>query len=326
MTARQELALKSDTASGTAQSDNIPDLWSSGRFQIVLAALMWSTSGFFAKAPWFDAWPTETRGLLLAFWRSFFACLILVPMIRRPRFQWQMIPMVVCFATMVWSFMTAMVHGPAANTIWLQYLSPAWVLIAGVFLLKEKVTPADFRMFGFCLAGVVLILAMELRSGAPMYATYLGILSGVTFAGVVTCIRSLKDADPAFLITLNHGGTALVLSPWVLGNTESVSVGSYVALGMFGVFQMSIPYVLFARGLKTTSSPEASILTLIEPILVPLWVFLAWRNHPSYDAPQWWTLAGGLLILTGLIARYLPQILGGNRATTTDDALDAEES
>ncbi|MEM7560887.1 MAG: DMT family transporter, partial [Planctomycetota bacterium] len=167
--------------------------------------------------------------------------------------------------------------------------------------------------------------AEQLHRAQPDVTCALTALSGVTFAGVVTCIRSLKDADPAFLITLNHGGTALVLSPWVLSNTESVSVGSYVALGMFGVFQMSIPYVLFARGLKTTSSPEASILTLIEPILVPLWVFLAWRNHPSYDAPQWWTLAGGLLILVGLVARYLPQLLGG-KGETSDGAPDAEES
>ena len=280
----------------------------SGRAKIMLAAVMWSTSGFFAKAPWFDAWPEDVRGLLIAFWRSFFAFLILVPLIRHPRFQWQLVPMVTSFAIMVWSFMSAMVHGPAANAIWLQYLSPVWVLIAGVFVLKETITKADLRMFAFCLVGVLLILGMEMRSGAPMYATYMGILSGVTFAIVVICIRSMRDSDPAFLITLNHGTTALLLSPWVVSNWQPVSAGSYVALGLFGVFQMSIPYVLFARGLRTTSSPEASILTLIEPILVPLWVFLAWRNHPSYDAPQWWTLAGGLLILVGLFSRYAPQL------------------
>jgi drug/metabolite transporter (DMT)-like permease len=74
---------------------------------------------------------------------------------------------------------------------------------------------------------------------------------------------------------------------------------------MFGVFQMSIPYVLFARGLKTTSSPEATVLTLVEPMLVPLWVYIAWHNHPSYDAPQWWTWAGAAFILSGLLSRYL---------------------
>ena len=279
-----------------------------GRLQIFLAAVLWSTSGFFAKAPWFDAWPEDTRGLMLAFWRSFFAGLILLPLIRRPQLHWQLLPMVLCFATMVWSFMSAMVHGPAANAIWLQYLSPAWVLIASVLLLREKVSAADLRMIAFCLAGVLLILLMEMRFGVAPYATLMGILSGVSFAGVVIAMRSLRGTDPAWLITLNHAATVLLLLPWVLQSRETLPVSSYAALGLFGIFQMSLPYVLFARGLRTTSGPEASVLTLVEPLLVPLWVYIAWRNHPSYDAPQWWTWVGGTLILAGLLSRYAPAV------------------
>ena len=281
-----------------------------GRVQILLAAMLWSTSGFFAKAPWFDAWPEDTRGLMLAFWRSGFAVLILVPMIRRPTWQWPMLPMLVCFPLMVWSFMSAMVHGPAANAIWLQYLAPGWVLLGGVILLREPVTAADVRMILFCLSGVLLILLMEMWSGSALLATAMGILSGVSFAGVVLSMRQLRKVDPAWLITLNHTATVLLLAPWVWA-TPSVEMPttSYVALGLFGVIQMSIPYVLFARGLRSTPSPEASVLTLIEPVLVPLWVYLAWSHHPSYEAPRWWTWAGGGLILIGLLSRYLPPML-----------------
>lgn len=280
-----------------------------GRGVIFLAAVMWSTSGFFAKAPWFDAWPEDVRGLMLAFWRSFFACIVLVPLIRRPSWHWAMIPMLLCFPIMVWSFMSAMVHGPAANAIWLQYLAPAWVLIGGVWFLKERVSLADVRMFLFCLGGVLLILLAEMWSGSPLYATVMGILSGVSFAGVVLSMRCMRGADPAWLITLNHAATALLLMPWVWQRPESIAVGSYVALGLFGVFQMSVPYLLFAWGLRSISSPEASVLTLIEPILVPVWVYVAWHHHPSYEAPHWWTYAGGGLILTGLLSRYLPPLL-----------------
>ncbi len=268
--------------------------------------MLWSTSGFFAKAPWFDAWPEDVRGLMLAFWRSFFAVLVLIPMIRRPAWRWPMLPMLICFPLMVWSFMSAMVYGPAANAIWLQYLAPAWVLIGGLVLLKEKVTGGDVQMFSFCIAGVLLILVMEMRSGSSLYPTTMGIISGVAFAVVVLSLRAMPDADPAWLITLSHGATALVLSPWVWQREEVISPMSYLALGLFGVFQMSVPYVMFARALRSTPSPEASVLSLIEPILVPIWVFIAWRHHPSYDAPQWWTWAGGGLILLGLLCRYGP--------------------
>lgn len=279
----------------------------------MLAALLWSTSGFFAKAPWFDAWPEDIRGLMLAFWRSGFAVLILVPMIRRPCWRWPMVPMLICFPLMVWAFMSAMVHGPAANAIWLQYLAPGWVLLGGVLWLKEKITTADIRLIICCLGGVLLILTMEMWSGSPLRATALGITSGIAFAGVVLAMRSLRDVDPAWLITLNHTATVVLLLPWIWSSTIELPVTSYLALGLFGVFQMSIPYVLFARGLRSTPSAEASVLTLIEPVLVPIWVYLAWSQHPSYEAPRWWTWVGGGMILLGLLGRYLPPLLRSAR-------------
>lgn len=277
------------------------------------AGILWSTSGFFVKAPWFDAWPEDVRGTLLSFWRSLFAVLLLVPFIRRPQWHRLLLPMLISFAIMVWSFMSAMVHGPAANAIWLQYLGPAWVLIGGVLLLGEPVTRADLTMFAFCLGGVSLILTMELLGGGSLFATAMGILSGVAFAGVVLSMRSMRDMDAAWLITLCHGTTALFLSPWAVGRSEAISGYSYLALALFGCFQMSLPYLMFARGLRSTPSPEASVLALIEPVLVPVWVWVAWHHHVSYEAPRWWTWAGAGLILLGLLGRYLPLMLKHHR-------------
>ena len=54
-----------------------------GRLLILVAAVMWSTSGLFAKAPLFADWPLQVAGLpvrgpLLAFWRAVFASLVLL--------------------------------------------------------------------------------------------------------------------------------------------------------------------------------------------------------------------------------------------------------
>jgi len=64
---------------------------------------------------------------------------------------------------------------------------------------------------------------------------------------------------------------------------------------------MGLPYVLFARGLKVISSHEASGLSLLEPVLVPLWVFVAWRTAADYEYPAITTLIGAGLILVGLL-------------------------
>jgi drug/metabolite transporter (DMT)-like permease len=68
------------------------------------------------------------------------------------------------------------------------------------------------------------------------------------------------------------------------------------------MFQIGLPYVLFANGLKRISSHEASGLSLLEPILVPLWVFVAWRTATDYEYPAITTLIGAAMILIGLVA------------------------
>ena len=62
---------------------------------------------------------------------------------------------------------------------------------------------------------------------------------------------------------------------------------------------MGLPYVFFARGLKSVTSQEATGIGLLEPLLLPVWVYLAWSETP---AP--WTLVGGGLILASLVLRY----------------------
>jgi len=299
--------LSNASANLTLEQQRVRDQWI-GRAQIALAAILWSTSGFFAKAPWFDAWPEESRGSLLAFWRALFAIPILIPLIRKVSWNRWMLPMMVCFAVMVWSFMSAAVNGPAANAIWLQYLCPVWVMLVSVLLFNERVSGPDLRMFLFCVGGVGLILVCEMYQGSGLYATFLGILSGMTFAAVVIFMRGMQKVDPAWLIAMNHAATVVLLAPWVWDDHPSIATSGYLALGFFGVFQMSVPYILFARGLRSTSGPEASVLTLIEPILVPVWVYLAWHHHATYEHPPWWTWCGGGLITIGLVSRYIPAL------------------
>jgi drug/metabolite transporter, DME family len=155
----------------------------------------------------------------------------------------------------------------------------------------------------------LLILFMELKSGATLYATGLGLFSSVMFSFVVIMMRRMGHLDAVWIIALNHVATVFVLLPWIWGQPlNQVEPSAYLALALFGVFQLSVPYILFCRALRTVRGPEASILTLLEPILLPLWVYIAWRHHPSYDPPRWWTLVGGSLILAGLLVRYLPML------------------
>lgn len=275
-----------------------------GRWLVVAAALLWSSSGFFARAPFFNGWPPAG----LAFWRAAFACLILLPMVRQPRWSWKLLPAVLTFAAMNYTYVTALVEGSPANAIWMQSTAPIWVLLAGVFLFHESAHWRDWVLVACCLVGIALILFFEWRAeqtaggrGGGVRAVLYGIASGLFYAGVVLSLRQLRAFDSAWLVGLNHLTTAVLLGPlaiqshaWPSGATQ------WLLLAGFGMFQMGLPYVLFARGLRSLPGHEASGIGLLEPLLMPVWVLVAWGIRPA-----WWTMAGAGFILAGLGLKYL---------------------
>ncbi len=270
-----------------------------GRLWVLAAALMWSSCGLFVKAGIFDGWSGPSQGALLAFWRAFFAALVLLPMARRPRFHPCLVPMTVCFTVMSVTYLSAMTLTTAANAIWLQATSPWWVFILSVVLLRKPVVRRDLIPLGFGALGVATILCFEIRHG-DVVGVACGLVSGLTYASVVLFLRHLRRENAVWLIGLNHAVVAMVILPWVAWQGVWPSPGQLAVLAGFGVFQMGIPYVCMTRGLRTISSQEAIAITLLEPVLTPLWVFLF-----GLETPRWWTVVGASVILAGLVLRYV---------------------
>jgi drug/metabolite transporter (DMT)-like permease len=283
------------------------DLSRLARWLIVAAALMWSTSGFFAKAPWFDQWPAEHRGVALTFWRAVFAAIAVLPFVRRPAFRPAMIPMSMAFTGMTYCFLVAMVAGSETTTIWLQYVGPAWVALGGLIGLGDRPSRRDGMMVGLMLIGISIIVVLESKFGGGSTASkpiVLALLSGVTYACVLLSLRHLRGIDVAWLGLVNYSVSAICLAPLVIGKVPMPEGGQWLALALFGSLQLAIPYVLFAWAVRHVQSNEASLITLIEPMAVPVWTFVVWRHHPTYRFPEWWTLLGGMFIAAGFIWRY----------------------
>jgi drug/metabolite transporter (DMT)-like permease len=281
-----------------------------GRLLIVAAAVLWSLSGAFTKLL---TRPTilglhepELPSLVIAFARVLFAGLVLVPTLRRQDFTFRpaMLGMIASFAIMNALFVRAMAEGTAANAILLQYTAPMWMYVASVFWLRE---PADARGPLTLLFGLVGIAAIVWGGwqGAQMPVIALGLGSGLTYAGVVIGLRVLRAESPRWLTVLNHLGGALALLPFVVALAPPrPTLGQLAFLALFGTVQTALPYWLMARGLRVVNPQEAGAITLLEPLLNPLWAYLV---APETETPSAYTLLGGAFIVGGLAYRYWPR-------------------
>jgi DME family drug/metabolite transporter len=278
---------------------NDPAAANRGRLIILAASVLWSLSGVIAK--WLSLGP-----LPIAFYRSLFAGLVLLPFVKPGQriFRPLMIPCAMLFGAMIGLYLGAIKATTAANAIFLQCSATFWLVPASALILGER--PDRRSLLGIALASIgIVAIVMYGYDGRPGEGRgiALGLGSGICFAIIVIEIRFLRDLDPLWLSAVNNFGGAMALGAWMVASGERIPVPSpktTAVLIAFGAIQMAIPYALFAKGLKTVGAAEASLIGLLEPILNPIWVMLFHRERPAKA-----TLIGGMFLLAGVACRYL---------------------
>jgi drug/metabolite transporter (DMT)-like permease len=206
--------------------------------------------------------------------------------------------MALSYAAMNGLYVSAMTRTTAAAAIFLQYTATAWAVLLGWLFLRERARRGDLVALAFAVSGILCIVVAE-WSGANATGNLLGLCSGFAYAGVVVGLRGLRDEDPYWLVFVNNICGGLALLPWVLSMDVQLDAPQWSVIAAFGVIQMAIPYVLFARALRGVSAHEAALLTIIEAVLNPIWVLL-FVGEVALDS----TWMGGGLIVTGLVLRY----------------------
>lgn len=272
-----------------------------GRILLITATFLWSLNGLIVKSPPMQEIPLEDRGLLLACYRSLFASLGLLPLVTWRRVRWRpgLLASAAAFTAMNVLFVTGLTRTSAAAASFLQYTSTIWVFLFGWFVLKERVHRGNVFALLCAIVGILWIVLSE-RDQQHADGNLLALGSGLAYAGVILSLRWLRHEDSAWLTLMNHLVSGLVLLPLVLPRGIELTVVQWLQIAFLGIVQMGLPYFLAARGVGLVTIQEAALLMLLEPILIPLWVWLCWGESASLP-----TLCGGGLILGGLAVRYL---------------------
>ncbi len=317
---------------------------SSGLVLIFGAAALWSLNGALIKLIHSDGRGPD--GVVIAFYRSLVAGLFLLPLARgkfhtlrsfgrqrgsgggfhnpsRPvplpleirhwPFSWRpaALACVAFFTLMTVCFVVANTRTEAANVIILQYTSTFWVFGLSGPLLGERPHAKDLWILGLAMVGIGIIFVGN--ASADLLGLVIALGSGLFYGLLTLMIRLLRDADPAAVTVANNLGASLVLFPVVLFTGGFLVSGrECVLLVIMGVVQLGLPYYLYSLGLARVRAYQAAVVTLLEPVLVPVWTYLAVR-----EGVPMMTVVGGGVILAALLlfirAARKSAALGGGR-------------
>lgn len=293
---------------------------------LVTAALLWSTSGLFMRLL---QKPTSLKidepalsPLQIAFHRSLFAGIALLVLVRRRQVAFRPVMglMVMSFGIMTALYLSALGRGTVANAILLQNTAPVWVYFLGVYVLHQAPDRKTLVAVMLAMVGAAIVVAgnwprnsLAAEQGAEIEVLLMAAGSGFFYAIVVLCLKTLNQFASAWLMTLNLLGGTFVIAAFAYSVNEWAdfvvwsmmpSSRQLLFLATYGIIQLALPYLLFAQALKVVSPQEAGMITLLEPVLNPIWSYLI---SPEKDTPTSWTLLGGIVILGALAWRYWPR-------------------
>ncbi len=270
------------------------------RLCILSAAALFATGGAAIKSTALNAW--QTGGLRSAV--AALALLAFLPDARKLR-DWRVWALGLAYAFTLVSFVQANKLTTSANAIFLQSTAPAYLMLLGPLLLHEKLRRRDIWFAVALAAGMALFFTAQEKTTViapnPALGNLWAALSGVTYALTLTGLRALArrpGSEAAALATVSAGNILAFLlclpGAWPLASVRAVDAAVLIYLG---VFQIGLAYVFLTRGMRRVPAFEASTLLLLEPVLNPIFTWLAHGERPS---PQ--SLAGGAIILVATFA------------------------
>ena len=277
-----------------------------GAVALVICAVLWSTGGIFIKN-------IEWNGLAISGIRSLISGSFMLLVTRRglqfsvrdekgrkdkvsSLFFWIA---AISYALTMILYVVANKMTTAANVILLQYTCPIYIILLAPILTGEKNRPSDYFTVLGVMLGMVLFFADGLESGNQL-GNILAALSGIAYALTTIFMRRCKGTSEGAM-ALSHLITALVCLPFVIQNGLPSPKSAFFLL-LVGTVSIGIPSILYTIGIKKVRALTASFITMLEPLLNPVWVILFAGEVPSTK-----TILGGILILGFIMIRSIIQ-------------------
>jgi drug/metabolite transporter (DMT)-like permease len=181
------------------------------------------------------------------------------------------------------------------------YATLPFVAAAMGFLINgERISDRTLVASCVALIGIMVIAASGLGSGR-LLGQALSMLMTLAFAGMIVLQRRQPGASVVVVNCLGAIGSGI----FGLANSplQPISLHDFAILFAFGLTTIGLAFVLFMEGAKFIPSAEAGLISLLDVVLGPLWVFIAFRENPGLA-----TIIGGAIVLSAALWRMAPDL------------------
>ena len=206
------------------------------------------------------------------------------------------------------AYISALKLTSVANVLIVYAMTPFFAAGIAYVWTGERATRRTLLASAIALVGVAIMVSGSAQSGR-LAGDALALVMTFTFAGIIVMARR----DPTYSMTpvcVTSSFLCIALC-WPLSQPGLPSPHDLVVLALFGFCTIGLALILYMAGARRLPAAETGFINLIDTVLGPLWVWLAFAETPVTAA-----LIGGGIVMAAVVW-YMAAELRGARSRAT---------
>jgi drug/metabolite transporter (DMT)-like permease len=269
-----------------------------GQIFVALGAVAWSTAGLFQRD--LSVGPATQLG-----GRAFFGMLSLLAFVAISQRRGGVLAAfrgigrfglvtAVCMAIASGTFIIALNHTSVAHLLFILAISPLAAALIARVALGERIASTTWIAMLIALLGVVVMLGGG--GGGDLLGDGLAIAATLSFAVSIVMTRHRREISMAPATCISQVLVLLVAAPFF--DPGSADLRDVLLLAALGAGQIGLGLALMTVGARLIPAAQTALIGLLEVVLGPLWVWIAYTEQPSTA-----TLIGGAIVVLGIIVQ-----------------------
>lgn len=186
---------------------------------------------------------------------------------------------------------------PLATAVTIQYMSPIFTSIIGIYLLKEYVRSVQWLFFTISFLGVIIIKGFNLD--IPLNILLIGLVSAISSGFAYNFVRSMKEKEDPVVVVLHFQLFGVVVGLFAAFFQWQMPTGvEWIQLLGIGILTQ-LGQINLTLALQEEKLADVSILNYLGVLYAIGFGILVFDEIYTF-----WTILGILFIIGGVLLNY----------------------